>query len=237
LSSQSMVLRAPPQQGWFGSGAARSGRDRRVAGEHAGIGRFAAAVLRLSTVHRDGLLIAVVLNGIGWCAVMPAVFVGLRTLVAPAGRTAATVALVGATVESAPIGAALLFRGLNADAAPSLTPAAAKLVADGFALATVTSAWPTLPCALGAEFATHRTPSLPRSMAVGGVVVAAAHAVAAASVARSNAHSPSGIAVAAPPIVAAWMAPTRVALLRRPSWALVVSPAAARNWSTGTYLP
>jgi hypothetical protein len=184
-----------------------------------------AAVLRFSTIHRDGLLIAVVLNGIAWCAVMPAVFAGLRTLVAPAGQTAATVALVGATVESALIGVALLFGGLSAYAAPTLAPTTAKLLMDGFALATVASAWPTVPCALGAAVAIHRTPALARSTAVGGLVVAVVHVVAAASVVRSGALSPSGIAVAAPPLFAAWMALIGVALLRRASLAVVAAPA------------
>jgi hypothetical protein len=176
-----------------------------------------AAVLRFSAAHRDGLLVAVVLNGIAWCALMPAVFVGLRVLVWPDGRTAATVALVAAGVESALIGVALLFGGLGAYAAPAVSPSAAKLLSDGFAVATVASAWPTLPCALGAAVALRRTAVLPRSLPVGGVLVAAVHAVAAVAVARSGAFSPSGIALAAPPAFAIWLAMIGAALIRRPS--------------------
>jgi hypothetical protein len=186
-----------------------------------------SAVLRFSTAHRDGLLAAVVLNGIAWCALMPAVFVGLRALVSPDGRVVATVALAAASVEAALIGVVLLFGGLGAYAAPNLTPASAKLLSDGFALAMVASAWPTVPCALGAAAAIRRTATLPRSLAVGGVLVAVAHAVASVSVARSGAFSPSGIAVLAAPAFAIWMAMIGAVLLRRPAPLPVPAPVTA----------
>jgi hypothetical protein len=175
-----------------------------------------SAVLQFSTAHRGGLLAAVVLNGIAWCALMPAVFVGLRALVSPDGRIVATVALAAASVEAALIGVVLLFGGLGAYAAPNLTPASAKLLSDGFALAMVASAWPTVPCALGAAVAIRRTATLPRSLAVGGIVVASVHAVASVSVARSGAFSPGGFAVLAAPAFAIWMAMLGAVLLRRP---------------------
>ena len=53
----------------------------------------AATVLGFLTDHRDGILVAVVLNGIAWCALMPAVFVGLRGVIGAAGREAMNVAV------------------------------------------------------------------------------------------------------------------------------------------------
>ncbi len=112
--------------------------------------------------HRAGLLVAVVLNGIAWCALLPVTFAGLRMLLGERGGIAATVALVCAGVEAALIGVALAFG-----------------------------------------------------------------AIAAVAFARSGLLSPSGIAQAAPPAFAIWMAWIGVVLLRRPIAIAVAAPAAA----------
>ncbi len=125
-----------------------------------------AEVLRFLSAHRHGILLAVVLNGLAWCALMPAVFVGLRSLIGGAGRGAATVACVAAGVEAALVVAARRSRAL---------PAAVVLV---------------------------------------GVAVVALHAVSAISLARAGAFSPGGIAAAAPPLFAIWMAVVGVSVLR-----------------------
>src|SRR6266487_27859 len=98
--------------------------------------------------HRDGMLAAVVLNGIAWCALMPLVFVGLRARIMGEGSLAASIALAAALVEAAMIGVALLFGAIAAYAAPDLSPALARVLDYGLALGTSASAWPTVPCAI-----------------------------------------------------------------------------------------
>jgi hypothetical protein len=105
-----------------------------------------ARVLAFFVGHRDGLLTAIVLNGIAWCALMPLVFVGLRLRITGEGSGAASIALAGALVESALVGVALVFGGLAAYGAPDLSPALARVLADGLAFATSVSAWPTVLC-------------------------------------------------------------------------------------------
>lgn len=183
-----------------------------------------ADVLRFFSEHRDGLLVALVLNGIAWCALMPAAFAGLRALlggrdkrdgVAGRGSTAATVALVCAGVEAALIGVALTFGALAAYAAPSLGGELAKVLGDGLAVATDASAWPTVPCVLALAICARRSGTLGVAVPAVAVVVAVLHAIAAISFARSGALSPSGIALAAPPAFAILMACVGIVLLRR----------------------
>jgi hypothetical protein len=177
--------------------------------------------------HRAGLLVAVVLNGIAWCALLPVAFAGLRTLLGERGGIAATVALVCAGVEAALIGVALVFGAIAAYAAPQLSLELSKVFSDGMSIATSASAWPTIPCVIGLVIAARRCGAFPKSVLAFGLLVATLHAVTAVAFARSGVLSPSGIALAAPPAFAIWMAFIGVALLRRPIAVAVVAPAAA----------
>lgn len=174
-----------------------------------------ARVLAFFIGHREGLLAAVVLNGIAWCVLMPVVFVGLRLRIAGEGSAAASLALAGALVESALVGVLLVFAALAAFDAPELSPQLARLLADGFALATSASAWPTVLCAVAMAVAIRRSRVLPVYTANLGLAVAALHCVAAVGLSRAGAFSPAGIAAFAPPSFAVWMAAIGVSILRR----------------------
>jgi hypothetical protein len=191
-----------------------------------------AEVLRFFGEHRDGLLVALVLNGIAWCALMPAAFAGLRALLGERGGTAATVALICAGVEAALIGVALTFGALAAYAAPSLGGELAKVLGDGLGVATNASAWPTVPCVLALAICARRSGTLGIAVPVVAVAVAVLHAVAAISFARSGALSPSGIALAAPPAFAILMAFVGVTLLRRAAPSAHLSANASGELST-----
>jgi hypothetical protein len=194
-----------------------------------------AEVLRFFSEHRDGLLVALVLNGIAWCALMPAAFAGLRELLGgrdSRGAAAATVALLCAGVEAALIGVALTFGALAAYAAPSLGGELAKVLGDGLAVATNASAWPTVPCVLALAICARRSGALGSAVPVIAVAVAVLHAIAAISFARSGALSPSGIALAAPPAFAILMAWLGVTLLRRAAPAGRLSGEASVELST-----
>jgi hypothetical protein len=173
-------------------------------------------VLRFFSEHRDGLLVALALNGVAWCALMPAAFAGLRGLFGERGGTAATVALVCAGVEAALIGVALTFGAVLAYAAPGLSPELAKVLGDGFGLATNASAWPTVPCVIAFAIAARRAHAISAPVSIVAGIVALLHVVAALGFARSGAFSPSGIALAAPPAFAILMACVGVTLLRLP---------------------
>jgi hypothetical protein len=108
----------------------------------------ALTVAQFFAQHRDGLLLALALNGIAWCALMPVAFVGLRAVLGERGGIAATVALVCAGVEAALIGVALLFGAIAAYAAPHLSLELSKVFSDGMSIATSASAWPTIPCVI-----------------------------------------------------------------------------------------
>ena len=168
-----------------------------------------------------------VLNGIAWCALMPAVFVGLRRVIGAEGREAMNVAVIGAAVESALIGVILVFVALAAYSAPGLSARAAKLLSDGYLVATVASSWPTLTCVLGLVLAVRRGRALPAIVVVLGLLVAVAHVFAALAVARGGAFSASGVALLAAPLFALWMAVIGVALLRRAVRVVIAQPAAA----------
>jgi hypothetical protein len=191
-----------------------------------------AEVLGFFSEHRDGLLVALVLNGIAWCALMPAAFAGLRALLGERGGTAATVALVCAGVEAALIGVALTFGAIAAYAAPSLGGEEAKVLGDGLAVATNASAWPTVPCVLALAICARRSGTLGIAVPAVAVAVAVLHAIAAISFARSGALSPSGIALAAPPAFAILMACVGVTLLRRAAPAARLSGEASGELST-----
>jgi hypothetical protein len=175
------------------------------------------AVLRFIDAHRSGVLVAIVLNGIAWCALMPAVFAGLRELLRGCARTAATVALIAAAVESALIGVGLVFVALLAWEAPRLAPATARVLNDGFLLATSASAWPTVVCAIALALAWRAQGRRPRAIPALALLAAALHAIASVAFARSGAFSPSGVAQVAPIAFALLMAGVGVALLHRPS--------------------
>lgn len=177
----------------------------------------ATAVLRFLDEHRDGMLIALALNGIAWCALMPVAFAGLRTLLGERGGPAATVALVCAGVEAALIGVALTLGAMAAYAAPDLGPGLAKVLLNGVGIATNASAWPTVPCVIALAIAARRAQAFPRPVLIVTIAVAVLHAIAAISFARSGALSLSGIAVVAPAAFAILMACVGVTLLRRPA--------------------
>jgi hypothetical protein len=191
-----------------------------------------AEMLRFFSEHRDGLLVALVLNGVAWCALMPAAFAGLRALLGERGGTAATVALICAGVEAALIGVALTFGALAAYAVPSLGGEEAKLLGDGLGVATNVSAWPTVPCVLALAICARRSGTLGRAVPVVAIAVAVLHAIAAVSFARSGTLSPSGIALAAPPAFAILMACVGVTLLRRAAPAARLSASTSGELST-----
>jgi hypothetical protein len=138
-----------------------------------------------------------------------------------------SVAVMGAGVESALIGVVLVFAGLAAYSAPELSARAAKQLWDGYQVATVASAWPTLMCVLGLVFAARRSSALPAIVVVLGLLVAVAHVFAAVAVARGGAFSGSGVALLAAPLFAVWMAAIGVALVRRAARDVIVQPAVA----------
>jgi hypothetical protein len=172
-------------------------------------------ILAFFVDHRDGMLAAVVLNGIAWCALMPLVFVGLRARITGEGSLAASIALAAALVEAAMIGVALLFGAIAAYAAPDLSPALARVLDYGLALGTSASAWPTVPCALAMAVAIRCSRVLPAYTANLAIVVAAVHVLAGVGFARTGALSPDGIALVGAPVFAVWMAVIGIELLRR----------------------
>jgi hypothetical protein len=173
-----------------------------------------ATIVRFFSEHRGGVLVALALNGIAWCGLMPAAFAGLRALLGVRGGAAAAVALICAGVEAALIVVALVFGALAAYAAPNVGGELETVLADGLGIATNASAWPTVPCVIALVLAARRGGALPRPLLAFALLVAALHAVAAVSFARSGALSPSGVALAAPPAFAILMASIGVSLLR-----------------------
>jgi hypothetical protein len=172
-------------------------------------------ILTFFVDHREGMLAAVVLNGIAWCALMPLVFVGLRARITGDGSLAASIALAAALVEAAMIGVALLFGAIAAYAAPDLSPDLARVLDYGLALGTSASAWPTVPCAIAMAIAIRRSRVLPAYTANLAIAVAAVHVLAGVGFARTGAFSPDGFALLGAPVFAVWMAAIGVALLRR----------------------
>jgi hypothetical protein len=187
----------------------------------------AAEFARFFAQHRSGLLVAVALNGIVWCVLLPLGFVGLRTVMGERGGVAATVALVGAGVEAALVGVVLIFGGIAAYMAPDLGLELSKVLGVGMSIATNVSAWPTIACVIGLVIAARRCAALPNSVLAFGLLVAALHAISAVAFARSGLLSPDGIALAAAPAFAVWMMCIGVVLLRRPVAVEVVAPALA----------
>ncbi len=180
-------------------------------------GASGEAVLRFVDAHRGGLLAAGALNGIAWCALMPTVFAGLRDLLPGKGRAAANVALACALVESALIGLALVLGALLAWEAPHVAPDTARMLGDGFALATSASAWPTVPCSIALALAWRAHGGLPRAVPVLAWLTAALHAIASVGFARSGVLSPNELPGLAPLAFALLMGAVGVSLLRRPS--------------------
>jgi hypothetical protein len=143
-----------------------------------------AEVLHFFSEHRAGLLVALVLNAVAWCALMPAVFVGLRAQVGTRGGLAGMVALLSAVVEAALIGVALSLCLVAAYGAPHLSPQLAKLLGDGVWIVLSVSAWPTVACVLGLVIAVRRSRALPTAVTAVGLVVAAVHAASGVGFAR-----------------------------------------------------
>jgi len=180
-------------------------------------GASGEAVLRFIDAHRSGVLVASVLNGIGWCALMPIAFAGLCELLRGRARTAATVTLIAAAVESALIGVGLIFVALLAWEAPQLAPATARMLNGGFLIATNASAWPTVVCAIALALAWRAQEKRAHVIPALALLAGALHAITSISFARSGAFSPSGVAQLAPIAFALLMAGVGVALLHRPS--------------------
>ena len=179
-------------------------------------GASGVAVLHFLDAHRSGVLVACVLNGIAWCALMPATFAGLRQLLrGDAACTAATVALICAAVESALIGLGLVFGLIAAYEAPQLAPGNARVLGDGFSLASSASAWPTVPCVVALVFAWRASATrLPRTVSALAGLAVVLHAIASFGFARSGALSPDRIPGLAPIAFALLLGAVGVALLR-----------------------
>jgi hypothetical protein len=175
--------------------------------------------------HRAGVLVAVALNGIAWCVLLPVAFVGLRSYLGERGGVAATVALVGAGVEAALVGVVVLFGGIAAYMAPDLGSELSKVLGVGMSVATNVSAWPTIACVIGLVIAARRSGALPNPVLGLGLLVAALHAVSAVAFARSGLLSPAGISQAAAPAFAIWMVCIGVVLLRSRVTVAVAAPA------------
>jgi hypothetical protein len=184
-------------------------------------GASGVAVLHFVDAHRSGVLVACVLNGIAWCALMPATFAGLRQLLrGGTAGTAATVALICAAVESALIGIGLVFGLVAAYEAPQLAPGNARMLGDAFTLAASASAWPTVPCVIALVLAWRASDiRLPRTVSALAALAVALHAIASFGFARSGALSPDRIPGLAPIAFALLLGAVGVALLRSPAFA------------------
>ena len=136
-------------------------------------------------------------------------------------------ALVCAGVEAALVGAVLLFGGIAAYMAPDLGLELSKMLGVGMSIATSLSEWPTIACVIGLMIAARRCAALPKAVLGFGGLVAVLDVVSAVSFARSGLLSPDGIALAAAPAFAIWMACIGVVLLRRPVTDEVAAPALA----------
>jgi hypothetical protein len=145
---------------------------------------------------------------------MPLTFAGLSQLLRARARTASTVALVCAAVESALIGVALVFGIIGAYEAPGLAPGLARVLGDGFNLATSASAWPTVPCALALALAWRARDRSARVVPGLALLAAALHTIASLGFARSGALSPSELPALAPISFALLMVAVGVGLLR-----------------------
>jgi hypothetical protein len=165
--------------------------------------------------HRTGILVAIVLNGVAWCALMPLAFLGLRELFGRQGGMAARVAAAFALLVAALIGVLLGFVAVSAYAAPQIRPDVSRLLSQAYYVLSSLSAWPTVPCSIALAVAARRTRILPRGVVGLALASAALEAVSGVSLARSGALSPSGIALLAPAAFAAVMAVAGVGLLRR----------------------
>lgn len=178
-------------------------------------GAPARDVLAFYSDHRSGLLWSFALSVIAWCVLMPAVFVGIRELLGPGVRVAATVGLVGAVVEAAVIAVSLLLLGALTFRAPGVGFPAARTLNDAFLLAVATSAYPTVLCAGAFAVAIRRSGVLPPWTAWLAVLTAAMHALAGVSLSRSGAFSPTGTyAELAPVFMTVWLAGLGVAVWR-----------------------
>jgi hypothetical protein len=181
-------------------------------------------ILRFVVDHRGGVLAAVVLNGVAWCALMPVAFAGLRELLGPAGGAAAAVSFGCALVTAALVGVLLVFSGLVAYDASRIDASTARLLVDASNLAGSASAWSTVPCAIGMALAVRRTRALPRAVVGLAFASAAIECVSSVSFARAGALAPTGIALLAPAVFAAWMTVVGIALLRRAAGAPAHEP-------------
>lgn len=183
-----------------------------------------AAVAASLTEHRSGALVALALNAMAWCALMPLVFVGLRALAGPEAGISGTIVVVGAAIEAALIGVALILECAAALGAPRLSTGEVTALHDGYLAALAASAWPTIVCALAAAALIRRTGVLPRWTAGVALAVAGAHALAGVSVTDSGLFSATGpFATLAPVLMVLWLVAIGVTLLRTQARSTVVS--------------
>jgi hypothetical protein len=177
-------------------------------------GAIAASLLD----HRSGVLVALVLNTLAWCMLMPAAFAGLRALAGPKAGLAGTVGLAAAVVEASVIGVAMVFEGAAALGAPRLSAGEVAALHDGYLWGVAASAWPTVLSAGAFAVVISRTRVLPRWTAGVAVAVAAAHVFAGMSVTDSGVLSATGpFTLLAPSLAAIWLTAIGVSLLRTPA--------------------
>lgn len=172
-------------------------------------------VLAFYADHRGGLLVAFALSVVAWCVLMPAVFAGIRELLGPGVRVAATVGLVGAVVEAAVIAVSLVLLGALTFRAPGVGFPAVRTLNDAFLLAVAASAYPTVLCAGAFTVAIRRSGVLPPWTAWLAMLTAAMHVLAAVSLRRSGVFSPTGtFAELAPLCMTLWLAGLGIAVWR-----------------------
>jgi hypothetical protein len=183
-----------------------------------GIDDTGRAVLAYAADHRTFVLVFFFLDGIATC-LMLLFFAGLRHLLAvpqqperdvwSSAMFASAVAVFTLGIAGQACATALAFR------ADSQTPDAARTLWDLFVVLVGASNLLTIILGVAAAVAIALSPQLPRWLAVGAGVFAAAHLGATVSWARSGAFSQTGFfALRAPLLYLVWVIALAVVLLR-----------------------
>lgn len=183
-----------------------------------GIDDTGRAVLAYAADHRTFVLVFFFLDGIATC-LMLLFFAGLRHLLAvpqqperdvwSSAMFASALAVFTLGIAGQACATALAFR------ADSQTPDAARTLWDLFAVLVGASNLLTIILGVAAAVAIALSPQLPRWLAVGAGVFAAAHLGATVSWARSGAFSQTGVfTILAPVLYLAWVVAVAVVLLR-----------------------
>jgi hypothetical protein len=184
-----------------------------------GIDDSGGAVLAYAADHRTFILVFFFLDGIAF-SLMLLFFAGLRQILAapqqperdvwPSAMFASGVAVFTLGIAGQACAAALAFR------AGSQTPDAARTLWDLFVVLLGASNLLTIILGIAAAVAIAQNPQLPRWLAIGAGIFAAAHFGAAVSWARSGAFSQTGVfTVVAPLLYLVWLVAVAVVLLRK----------------------